>query len=209
MSRGHVHILDDNAEFRASTGFLLEAMDYAVHSYGSPEEALPILLDKGRDKPSCLLLDIRMPQMSGLDVHDALSEAGSDLPIVYMTGHGDVPLAVSAMGKGALTFLQKPLDTSVLEEVLEKALSPGIQRLRGARADKAQIEHTRKQLAQLTEREQQIVDGMVADMTNAQMADTYHLAIKTVELYRSRAMKKLGARNAVQLVRLVMSCDGH
>lgn len=208
MSRGHVHILDDNADFRTSTGFLVEAMDYSVHEHATPEEALPILLDSGRAQPSCLLLDIRMPGMSGLDLHDVLADKGSDIPIIYMTGHGDVPLAVSAMSKGALTFLQKPLDTDVLSEVLETALSESVQRLRGARADKEQIAQTRECLKTLTKRESQILDGLVSDMTNNEMAETFNIAIKTVELYRSRVMKKIGARNAAQLVRLVMSCDG-
>lgn len=205
--RADVHILDDNEAFRSSTRFLVESLGYRAYEHADAAAALPVLLDVSLEPPSCLLLDIRMPGMSGLDVHDALIEAGSDLPIVYMTGHGDVPLAVSAMSKGALTFLQKPMDIQLLAEVLEKALSPAVQRLRGVRADRAQIEHARAGIEALTEREQQVLHGLMSDMTNKEMAETFHLSVKTVELYRSRAMKKLGARSSAQLVRLVMSCD--
>jgi len=208
MSRGNVHIVDDNAEFRASTAFLVEALDYSVNEHGEARAALPKLLDTGQVQPSCLLLDIRMPGMSGLDLHDALAAQGSDIPIIYMTGHGDVPLAVAAMGKGAFTFLQKPLDGDELASALEQALSPEVQRMRGSRADRETVRRTRELIAALTPRELQVVRGIVSDMNNQDMAGTFHLAIKTVELYRSRALKKLGARNAAHLVRLVMSCDG-
>jgi len=208
MNRGCVHIVDDNADFRASTAFLVEALDYSVSEHVGARAALPILLDIDHSQPSCLLLDIRMPGMSGLDLHDALAAQGFDVPIVYMTGHGDVPLAVAAMGKGAFTFLQKPLDGDALADILERALSPEVQRTRGSRADRETVRRTRELIATLTPRELQIVRGIVSDMTNQEMADTFHLAIKTVELYRSRALKRLSARNAAHLVRLVMSCGG-
>ena len=201
-----MHILDDNAAFRASTAFLLESLDYDVREHAEPVAALPVLLDEGKRQPSCLLLDIRMPGMGGLDVHDALDAEGSDLPIIYMTGHGDVPLAVAAMKKGAFTFLQKPLDPDALVAALDAALAPEIQCCRGALASRDSVRRTRELLAGLTRRELQVVRGIAADMSNKEMASSFHLALKTVELYRARAMKKLGARNAAHLMRLVTSC---
>lgn len=206
MSRPSVHVLDDNAAFRASAAFLLEGLDYDVREHADPAGAVPVLLDEGSHQPSCLLLDIRMPGMSGLDVHDALDAQGSDLPIIYMTGHGDVALAVAAMKKGAFTFLQKPLDPDALVAALDAALSPEIQCCRGAIASRESVRRTRERMAGLTGRELQIVRGIVADMNNKEMASSFHLALKTVELYRARAMKKLGARNAGHLMRLVTSC---
>ena len=208
-TRPTVHLLDDDAGFRSSTAFLLESLEYEVHEHAEPGAAIPVLLERGARRPSCLLLDIRMPGMSGLEVHDALEAGGSDLPIVYMTGHGDVALAVAAMSKGAFTFLQKPLDAPALVAALDAALDPEIQCCRGTLADRESVARARAGMASLTDRELQIVRGMVADQSTKEMARSFHIAIKTVELYRSRAMKKLGARNAAHLMRLVASCGAH
>ena len=207
MTRARVHLLDDNDAFRTSTGWLLESLDYEAVLHAEPAEAVPRLLEEALPPPSCLLLDMRMPGMSGLDVHDALLGAGCDMPVVYLTGHGDVPLAVSAMRKGAFTFLQKPLDADVLADVLADALSAEVQNVRGNRSTQAEVSKTRELLARLSARELQIVRGMVEGRTTREMSETLHLSVKTVELYRSRAMKRLDARNAAHLVRLVMSCD--
>ena len=208
MSERTVLVLDDNREFRESTAWLLESMDYHVEHFGDPHEAIEALAALRRTVPSCLLLDIRMPVMSGLDVHDVLNERALDVPVIYMTAHGDVPLAVNAMRKGALTFLQKPLEPDTLEAAIEQALSPQVQHRRGSRVDRETVRLTRERLAALSPRELQIIGGLVNDRTNREMAEEFSISVKTVELYRSKAMRKLEARNAAHLVKLVMSCDG-
>jgi len=154
-----------------------------------------------------VLLDIRMPVMSGLDVHDVLNEKGIALPVIYMTAHGDVPIAVAAMSKGALTFLEKPLDDAALTRALDAAFSETVQLRRRVRANHDEFVNTRKRLSTLTKRESQIVQGILADLSNQELAAEFNISIKTVELYRSKVMTKLEAKNAAHLVRMVMACE--
>jgi len=123
MTQRNIFIVDDNAEFRQSAEWWLQGAGYQVESFENPSRALDQLA--GRDTPEqvCVLLDVRMPEMSGLDMHDALHARGIPSPVIYMTGHGAVPLAVEAMKKGAVTFLEKPLDDTALETALETAFS--------------------------------------------------------------------------------------
>ncbi|MEE9320666.1 MAG: response regulator [Granulosicoccus sp.] len=207
MPERMVFILDDNDEFRESTAWVLEGMDYAVEHYSDPLQLIETLGKIRKFQLGCLLLDIRMPIMSGLDVHDLLNDKGIDIPVIYMTAHGDVPLAVSAMSKGALTFLEKPLDDKLLDKTLKQAFSAGVQRRRSTRVAKEEIQKTKQRLETLTPRELQVVQGVVSDRSNKQIADDFHISIKTVELHRSRVMNKLSAKNAAHLVRMVMSCD--
>ncbi len=119
-----VVIVDDTAEFRRSAQWWLSSAGYEVVDYGDPQGALDALGECPPTGPACLLLDVRMPGMSGLDLHDRLLARGLHLPIVYMTGHGDVPLAVAAMQKGAVSFLEKPFAEEALEEALQRAFAP-------------------------------------------------------------------------------------
>jgi len=113
-----VFVVDDNEEFRESTAWMLEGAGYETDCFGDAGEALNSFTAVSKDTPCCVLLDVRMPGMSGLDVHDAMHEKSIDLPVVYMTGHGDVPLAVEAMKKGAITFLEKPLHDDTLFQMM-------------------------------------------------------------------------------------------
>jgi two-component system, LuxR family, response regulator FixJ len=118
-----VYIVDDNPEFRESTRFWLSGFGFEVQAWGDPREAVEALARRDRSERCCLMLDVRMPELSGLDVHDRLAERGALLPVIYMSGHADVPLAVQAMRKGAVTLLEKPFDDDMLEAALDAALA--------------------------------------------------------------------------------------
>lgn len=202
-----VFVLDDNNGFRESTVWLLEAMEYEVEDFSMPEPAIERFEQLENDAQACLLLDIRMPAMSGLDVHDVLNEKGITLPVIYMTAHADVPIAVTAMSKGALTFLEKPLNENALTNALDMAFSDAVQVRRSVRGNNDEYMKTRERLGTLTPREAQILQGILADKGNQTIADELTISIKTVELYRSKMMNKLKAKNAAHLVRLVMTCE--
>jgi len=207
MTERLVFILDDNNEFRESARWLLEGLDYEVQDFSEPTAALDALAAVRKVQPCCLLLDIRMPTMSGLDVHDQMRQQGIDVPVIYMTGHADVPLAVAAMGKGALMFLEKPLDETDLEAALTKAFSEPVQRRRKTREERDQIQKSRDQLAALTPREAELLDGIMNDRSNRMIADELGISIKTVEFHRAKLMRKLQAKNAAHLQRLVSSSE--
>ncbi|ASJ70510.1 response regulator transcription factor [Granulosicoccus antarcticus] len=207
MNEQQIFILDDNDDFRESTAFLLEAMGYSVEHYGEHDTALQAMVKVGKEQPACLLLDIRMPEISGLDVHDLMQEREIDLPVIYMTAHGDVPLAVAAMEKGALTFLEKPLEDDELQAALDRALSDKVQKQRISAEERAALAESRKRLEELTLREREVAYGIVSDLSNKLIARQMSISVKTVELHRSRAMKKMEARNAAHLVRIIIACD--
>jgi len=206
MSESKIFILDDNADFRESTAWLLEGMGFDVFHFGEYDTALKNLSKIGVDTPACLLLDIRMPIKSGLDVHDEMIDRGIDIPVIYMTAHGDVPLAVKAMRKGAETFLEKPLDDEALESALEHALSEQVQGRRVSIEDRKELMAACERLQTLTPRERQVADGIVNERVNKEIANDLDIAVKTVELHRSRAIQKMGARNSAHLIRLMMAC---
>ena len=126
-----VLVVDDNKDFLESTVWMLEGVGYEAKGFDNSEVALDEFDKVEKARPCCVLLDVRMPGMSGLDLHDTMNARAIDLPVVYMTGHGDVPLAVEAMKKGALTFLEKPLQDEALDSALEKAFSSEVQLSRG------------------------------------------------------------------------------
>jgi len=139
-------------------------------------------------------------------VHDAMNARAIHLPVVYMTGHGDVPLAVEAMKKGALTFLEKPLQDEALESALEKAFSTEVQLNRGIKQPQSEIDAFKKKVADLSDREQQIIELVLEGHTNMNIGHELNISIKTVELHRSRAVKKLGVRTFPQLVKMMVAC---
>ncbi|MBX2838384.1 MAG: response regulator [Gammaproteobacteria bacterium] len=207
MTKKQVFILDDSDDFRQSTQWMLEGMGYQVHEFDNPEHAMTNMAASDPAAASALLLDIRMPIMSGLEVHDLMIERGIGVPVIYMTAHGDVPLAVTAMSKGALTFLEKPLDEHALTAALELAHSSSVQRRRNLTSSRSEYLKIKERLALLTAREEQVVEGMLRDETNKEIAESLNISVKTVELYRSRVMTKLEAKNAAHLVRMVVVCE--
>lgn len=195
-----IFIVDDNDEFRRSACWWLASAGYEVVDWGDPEAALAALQADPPSRPACLLLDVRMPQMSGLVLHERLRAAGVALPVVYMTGHGDVPLAVQAMQNGAVSFIEKPLADDALEAALVRAFEPP--------TDPAAAEWQRR-LQRLTPRERELLGWVLEDKLNKTIADLMGISIKTVELHRKRVMDKLGANSATHLVRMVVSGRVH
>ena len=215
MNTRTIYIVDDNVEFLESTRFWLSGAGFDVQTFGDPLAAVEALAARERDKPACLMLDVRMPQLSGLDLHDALIERGAQLPVIYMSGHADVPLAVQAMQKGALTMLEKPFDEGALEAAIESAFA-AVQRPRVAEAtddadaayDSATEEaHSRfaAREARLTPRERQVLGFVIQGIYNKNIADRVGLSIKTVELYRARGMAKMQARSVAELTRMMVT----
>ena len=203
-------IVDDNPEFRRSAQWWLTSAGYDVVDYGDPQAALDALPEAAPAGPACLLLDVRMPGMSGLDLHDALRAKGVAMPVVYMTGHGDVPLAVQAMQKGAVSFLEKPFADDALEAALQRAFAapaPAPATTTSTAAadhDLARAEWQRR-LARLTPRERELLGWVIEDKLNKTIADLMGISIKTVELHRKRVMEKLGASSATHLMKMVVS----
>ncbi|NML18521.1 response regulator transcription factor [Azohydromonas caseinilytica] len=219
-----IYILDDNPEFRDAMDFWLGGAGYAVRAWSDPHEALEALSRRDRHEEACLLLDVRMPAMSGLDVHDALLESGAALPVIYMSGHADVPLAVQAMRKGAVTLLEKPFDDDTLEAALHSAFAwpqagaedePGAPRRPMPTAPTAPVAlegedaqaHARfvARERSLTPREREVLGHVIQGIYNKNIADRIGLSVKTVELYRARGMAKMQARSVAQLTRMMVS----
>jgi FixJ family two-component response regulator len=198
--RGHspdlVYVVDDDEAVRDSLQFLLEP-NYQVKSFDSAEAFL-----QGYDPGAiaCLILDVRMPGMSGLQLQEELLARGSHLPVVFITGHGDVPMAVATMKKGAADFIEKPFEQAALRSLVERMLGR-------AREDAARIERQRLNsalLARLTAREQQVLERIVAGRLNKQIADDLGISIKTVEAHRANIMDKLGAGTVADLMRVAL-----
>ena len=212
MTARTIVIVDDNAEFRRSAQWWLTSAGYDVVDYGDPQAALDALPAAAPAGQACLLLDVRMPGMSGLDLHDALRAKGVAMPVVYMTGHGDVPLAVQAMQKGAVSFLEKPFADDALEAALQRAFAapsptPAATTTATTAApgdDPARAEWQRR-LARLTPRERELLGWVIEDKLNKTIADLMGISIKTVELHRKRVMEKLGASSATHLMKMVVS----
>ncbi len=217
MSQAHtLFIVDDNAEFRESACWWLSGAGYDVQAFDGPTPALKALrqwnLQRMGRTPSaeqplaCLLLDVRMPQMSGLDLHDVLSAEGIVIPVIYMTGHGDVPLAVQAMQRGAVTFLEKPFEDAALEAALRLAFERA--RLLEQRAiDQARNDAGsrayRERYGSLSQREREVLQGVMAGKINKLIARDLGVSVKTIDLHRANLMDKMQAASVVHLVRMV------
>lgn len=202
MNARTVYIVDDNTEFLQSAVWWLEGAGYDVECFDDPHRALEVL---AAPRPgACLLLDVRMPAMSGLEVHDTLRRRGVRIPVVYMTGHGDVPLAVEAMRKGAVTFIEKPFADEALESALALAFEPSEAEPDAPGAAPADAEFSTR-MARLTAREREVIDWVVKGKLNKVIADLLGISIKTVELHRKNAMSKLQARSVLELSRLMFT----
>jgi FixJ family two-component response regulator len=190
-----VHIIDDDNTVRESLGDLLRSMDYQVMLHGSAAEFLDVELPNA---PSCLLLDVRLPRTSGLELQDYLARRDVRLPIILMTGYGDIPMSVKAMKAGAVDFLTKPIRHQDLLDAVATAT-----RLDRERRQKAeQIAELQKRYQLLTPRERQVVALVASGLMNKQIANELSINEVTVKMHRSSAMRKLRVRSAAQLARL-------
>jgi len=195
---GLVHIVDDDEAVRDSLRWLLEANGYRVRAYASAENFLD---EFDPEQLGVLIADIRMPGMSGLELQEQLNARQSSMPIVFITGHGDVPMAVSTMKKGATDFLEKPFNESDLREIVARMFEQASQRLSVAQA---QRDHEAV-LARLTAREQQVLERIVAGRLNKQIADDLGISIKTVEAHRANIMEKLEVTTVADLMKIALA----
>jgi two-component system, LuxR family, response regulator TtrR len=196
-----VAIIDDDEAVRDSLGWLLEAQGNLVSRFSSADD---FLATWNPATTGCLVLDIRMPGMTGIELHDLLVREGHDVPVIFVTGHGDVPMAVSRIKKGAVDFLQKPFSHDDLRKLVEQALNHAEQLRNDAKLQADQ--HQR--LAKLTQREKQVLERIVAGRLNKQIADDLDISIKTVEAHRANIMEKLGARTMADLMKIALSVNG-
>lgn len=191
-SPARVFIVDDDAAIRDSLVWLFGSRGLKAASFASGEA----FLDAWRpDLDGCILADIRMDGISGLELFDRLKAIGSRLPVVFLTGHGDVPIAVAALKRGARDFVEKPFNDNDLVDIVITAL--GEEAARRA-AERQSLEHDHR-LGSLTTRERQVLDLLLAGKLNKQIADELGVSMRTVEVHRARVFEKMGVRNAVEL----------
>jgi two-component system response regulator TtrR len=193
-----VYIVDDDEAVRDSLRWLLEANNYRVRTFPSGES---FLAEYDEKRPGVLIVDVRMPGMSGLELQEQLIARKSSMPIVFITGHGDVPMAVSTIKKGAIDFLEKPFDETDLREIVGRMFEQANARLSQAQA---QREHE-AMLARLTAREQQVLERIVAGRLNKQIADDLGISIKTVEAHRANIMEKLQVTTVADLMKVALT----
>ena len=192
-----VYIVDDDEALRDSLVWLLESSGLKASPFASAEAFLKAW---NNDMRGCIVLDIRMAGMSGLELHERLLSLNVSLPVIFITGHGDVPMAVSALKKGAFDFIEKPFNDQDLVGVIHKALASEQKQYEQSRAE----ENAQRRLEQLTPREREVLDLIVAGRLNKQVADDLGISIKTVEVHRARVMEKMGVNSLAELVQQVM-----
>ena len=190
-----VFVVDDDAAVRRSVSRLLRAARIDALAFASPEEFLARVPP---DAAGCLVLDLQMPGLDGLALQRELASRGTEFPIVFLTGHGDVPLSVEAMKKGASDFLTKPVE----DEVLLRAVRAALEAHRLQRKSRAEIADLRRRFEALTPREREVLDGVVAGRLNKQIGGDLGISEKTVKVHRGRVMEKMAASSLAELVRL-------
>jgi two-component system response regulator FixJ len=198
--RTTVHVVDDDAAVRDSLAFLLRAAELEVVTY---ESAVAFMRAAPAIKAGCVITDVRMPDMSGIDLLRRLKELKIALPVIVITGHGDVPLAVEAMKIGAADFLEKPFDDEVLLASVRFALNAREQYSK-RQAERADIEN---RLATLSNRERDVLEGLVAGRANKQIAFDLGISPRTVEIYRANLMTKMQAASLSDLVRMALIAE--
>lgn len=198
-----VFVVDDDPAMRDSLAWLLESVGLSCRLFGCASDFLAAC---DPEQPGCLLLDVRMPGMSGMELLQRLKRANIGLPVIILTGHGDVPMAVRAIQEGALDFLTKPYNSQCLLERVHEAL----ERDRRARSERGQIDRLQGFFTTLTQREREIMEGVVAGKSSKLIARELGISPKTVDNHRNRVMKKLGVHNVAELVQtsLVFQLQG-
>ena len=199
-SSAFVHIVDDDRAVRESLGDLLRSMDYEVTLYGSALEFLRVEL---ADVPACLVLDVRLPGTSGLELQEYLTRINIRLPVILMTGHGDIPMSVKGMKAGAVDFLTKP----IRDQDLIDAVATAIRMDQDRRRESAQIALLREQYALLTPRERQVMALVASGLMNKHVASELSISEVTVKMHRGSVMRKMGAKSVATLARIAEVLD--
>lgn len=198
MSDRLIHLVDDDEAIRRSAGFMLKTSGYQVKAYASGIE----LMKEARElAPGCILLDVRMPGMDGLDVQQALQERGIGFPVIVMTGHGDVGVAVQAMKAGAVDFIEKPFEKAVLLSAIEE----GFSRLEQSGKSRARAEEAKVRLQALTPRERDVLEGLVRGHPNKTIAYDLEISPRTVEIHRANLMGKLNVASLSEALRIAFA----
>jgi two-component system, LuxR family, response regulator FixJ len=193
-----VYVIDDDDAARDSLAFLLRTADVDVRTYASPKE---FLAAAPGIKGGCVITDVRMPEMDGLELLRRLRALDLTLPVIVMTGHGDIPLAVEAMKAGAVDFFEKPFSDDLMLAAVRRAFG----REREDRARGAERDAVKERLASLSARERQVLDGLVAGKANKNIAFDLGISARTVEIYRANVMTKMNAASLSELVRMALS----
>ena len=192
-----VHLIDDDEGVRRALAFLLTASGFAVRVYDSAAaflDALPTV------QPGCVVTDVRMPGIDGLELQRQLKVRKCGLPVVIMTGHGDVPLAVATMKAGAIDFIEKPFN----DDILLSAIKAALERSRSASRGNSEVAATLERLAALSPREREVLDGLLAGRPNKTIAYDLKISDRTVEVHRAHLMAKMGAASLSELLQMVL-----
>jgi FixJ family two-component response regulator len=199
-NRAVVFVVDDDPSMRRSLDTLLRSVGLDVQTFSSAQEFMPA---KRPDAPGCLVLDVRLPGMSGLTFQEELAKTDIALPVIFVTGHGDVPMTVRAMKAGAVEFLTKPFD----DQVLLDAVHAAIERDRARRQHAARLDALKARYEQLTAREKEVMALVVTGRVNKQIAAALGLSVVTVKVHRGQVMHKMAAKSVAELVRMADRLD--
>jgi two-component system, LuxR family, response regulator FixJ len=192
-----VHVIDDDDAARDALRFMLEAAGVRVHTYESASEFLTGL---AKAEPGCVITDVRMPEITGIELLERLKSTDDRFPVIVITGHGDIPLAVEAMKLGAADFFEKPYD----DEALLAAVQSALNRQQNDAERQAAAAAIRSRLATLSQRERQVLDGLVAGHPNKIIAHNLQISPRTIEIYRANVMTKMEASSLSELVRMAL-----
>lgn len=201
LTKATVFVVDDDQAMRNSLKWLIESVGVQVESFSSADDFLG-QYQAGRS--GCLVLDVRMPGMSGLDLQDYLVENNIRIPVVIITGHGDVPMAVRAMKSGAIDFIEKPFNDEALLDAIRRAIAFEEQQ-RNHQSEHIQV---KKRLSSLTPREREVMDMVTEGKSNKEIANTLGVSAKTIEAHRARVMEKMQAGSLAELVRMALAVSG-
>jgi FixJ family two-component response regulator len=190
-----VFVVDDEAAARSAMESLLHSVGLRVETFGSASE---FLQREEADVPCCLVLDVRLPGMSGIELQRKLTSIGANIPIIFITGHGDIPMSVEAMKAGAMEFLTKPFRGQELLDAIHSALA----RNRASRQDDARLAELRRRVEGLTPREREVMQRVIAGLLNKQIAAELGTSERTIKIHRANVMRKMGAESLPDLVRM-------
>lgn len=197
---GVIHIVDDDEAIRDSLSFLFNSRGYSVRDWPSGEA---FLADQPLDDCACIILDVRMGELSGPEVYERLRASGNSVPVIFLTGHADVPIAVQSLKAGAFDFLEKPFNDNQIVDLTERAM----QSHEAAQAEQASRQALADRRAALTPREEEVMALMMSGALNKQIADELNISTRTVEAHRGKVLHKMGARNGIELAMMLAAED--